>query len=103
MFITFSYELANCVGTHLAYREVRTVVAMLIQRFDMKFEEGYTPDDWLKAVRDDAVIVKGKLPVKLTPRLRDFPYRYTEESCFFFPLCKVPVERNSRKWRLTSS
>lgn len=44
------------------------VVALLVQRFDMKFVDGYNPGGWEKAIKDWLVVKLGELPVILTPR-----------------------------------
>lgn len=44
------------------------VVALLVQRFGMKFVDGYDPGDWEKAIKDWLVVKLGELPVILTPR-----------------------------------
>lgn len=67
-FIPFSYGPANCAGRNLALVEMRMVVALLVQRFDMKFVDGYNPGGWEKAIKDWLVVKLGELPVILTPR-----------------------------------
>lgn len=68
-FIPFSYGPANCAGRNLALVEMRMVVALLVQRFDMKFAAGYDPGSWNKAIKDWFVVKVGELPVTLTPRI----------------------------------
>lgn len=68
-FIPFSYGPANCAGRNLALVEMRMVVALLIQRFDMTFAAGYNPGSWNKAIKDWFVVKVGELPVTLTPRI----------------------------------
>lgn len=67
-FIPFSFGPAHCIGKQLAYHEMRIVVASILQKFDIRFADGYNPEQWLDAMRDDAVLVKGKLPVVLKAR-----------------------------------
>ena len=67
-FIPFSFGPANCVGKYLAYREMQVVITSIIQRYDFQFAEGYDPDQFLRDLKDDVVLVKGKLPVALTKR-----------------------------------
>ncbi|EJD01469.1 cytochrome P450 [Fomitiporia mediterranea MF3/22] len=67
-FIPFSYGPANCAGRALAMAELRMVVALLVQRFDMRLEEGYDPKEWNDKLEDWFVMLTGKLPVVLTVR-----------------------------------
>ncbi|KAH8118549.1 cytochrome P450 [Phellopilus nigrolimitatus] len=67
-FIPFSYGPVNCAGRNLALVEMRMVVALLIQRFEMRLEDGYDPRDWDKALEDRFVMKIGKLPVVLKAR-----------------------------------
>ena len=67
-FIPFSMGHANCVGKNLALAEIRVVVALLIQKFDMRFVAGYDPARWEKEMVDYMLLKLGKLPVEL--RLR---------------------------------
>lgn len=68
-FIPFSLGPANCAGKNLALVEMRMVVAVLVQRFDMTLAEGYDPDKWTDELNDWLVMSTGNLPVTLTPRL----------------------------------
>ena len=70
-FIPFSYGPANCVGKPLAMLEMRIVVALLIQRFDMRFADGYDASRWEKELGDFFVMVTGDLPVILSPRMKN--------------------------------
>lgn len=67
-FLSFSYGPANCVGRPLALNELRYVLAMLIHRFDMTFDDGYNPARWEKGLEDSFVLTKGELPVRLSVR-----------------------------------
>ncbi|KAH9477842.1 Cytochrome P450 67 [Psilocybe cubensis] len=67
-FIPFSHGAANCAGKNLAYMEMRMVVCMIMQRFDIELAKGYNPAQWLDDIKDYYVSVKGALPVVLTPR-----------------------------------
>ena len=67
-FIPFSTGPANCVGKNLALLEMRMVVASIIQKFDMRFDEGYDPNTWEEELQDFFVTKVGKLPVVLTAR-----------------------------------
>ncbi|KAL5511174.1 hypothetical protein ACEPAH_4389 [Sanghuangporus vaninii] len=67
-FIPFATGRANCVGKNLALMEMRIVVATIVQRFDMKFAEGYDPVKWEEELQDFFVMKVGKLPVVLHAR-----------------------------------
>lgn len=64
----FSVGHANCAGKNLALAEMRVVLALLMQKFDVKFAEGYDPKTWEKDMVDLFVLKLGKLPVVITPR-----------------------------------
>ena len=49
--------------------EMRMVVALLMQRFEMRFALGYDPKRWEEEIEDFFVVKNGKLPVVLTPRM----------------------------------
>lgn len=68
-FIPFSAGHAMCGGKSLAYAEMRMVVALLIQRFDMCFADGYDPNRWENEIQDVFVSKLGELPVVLTKRV----------------------------------
>ena len=68
-FIPFSYGPANCAGKLLAIVEMRMVVALLMQRFEIRFADGYDPLQWEIELKDYFVTSNGSLPVVLTPRL----------------------------------
>lgn len=67
-YIPFSYGPANCVGRNLAKREIMMLSSLLIQTFDMKFEEGFDPSTWEEKLHDHLVLTRAPLPVVLTPR-----------------------------------
>ncbi|KAG6808992.1 hypothetical protein H0H92_002067, partial [Tricholoma furcatifolium] len=67
-FIPFSTGPSNCVGKNLAWMEMRMLVCLLLQRYEMRFEQGYDPNRWEEEMCDYFVMMKGKLPVVLTPR-----------------------------------
>lgn len=68
-FIPFSAGFANCVGKTLALAELRMVVALLVQRFDMSFAEGYDPRRWESEIQDLFGSKLGELPVVLKLRV----------------------------------
>ncbi|KAG6816461.1 hypothetical protein H0H87_005944 [Tephrocybe sp. NHM501043] len=67
-FIPFSVGPSNCVGKNLAWMEMRMLVCLLMQRYEMRFEEGYDVTRWEEEISDYYVMMKGRLPVVLTPR-----------------------------------
>ncbi|KAF8235772.1 cytochrome P450 [Tricholoma matsutake] len=67
-FIPFSIGPSNCVGKNLAWMEMRMLVCLMMQRYEMKFEEGYRPGQWDDDMQDYYVMMKGRLPIVLTPR-----------------------------------
>ena len=71
-FIPFSLGPSNCVGKNLAMQEMRLVVCVLMQAFDMKLgvKDGFTAGDWEKDIEDLFLAKKGRLPVSLKRRVR---------------------------------
>ena len=67
-FMPFSAGHANCAGKNLALAEMRVVVALLMQKFDFSFAQGYDPRNWERDMVDLFVLKLGKLPVIVTPR-----------------------------------
>jgi len=67
-FIPFSFGPSNCVGKNFAWMEMRMVVCSILQKFDIKFQEGFVPRLYADSVTDYFVMGKGRLPVVLTPR-----------------------------------
>jgi len=67
-FIPFSVGPFNCVGKNLAYMEMRMLVCLVMQRFEIKLVEGYRVEKWDEDICDYFVMSKGELPVVLTPR-----------------------------------
>ena len=72
VFIPFSYGPANCVGKNLAILELRTIVSLLVRRFDMTFgmdeDRKYNPEQWEQEGEDWFVFKNGRLPVILSRR-----------------------------------
>ncbi|KIY70092.1 cytochrome P450 [Cylindrobasidium torrendii FP15055 ss-10] len=64
-FIPFAAGPANCVGKAMAMMELRCVVAMLVQEFDMEFATG-CGKDWSDGLKDYLVWSKEKLLVNLS-------------------------------------
>ncbi|KAI5120330.1 hypothetical protein M0805_000390 [Coniferiporia weirii] len=67
-FIPFSHGPANCAGKMLALTEIRCVTALLLQRFEMRFAEGYDVRRWNEDMEDSFVLTVGPLPVVLSVR-----------------------------------
>ncbi|KAF8954023.1 cytochrome P450 [Flammula alnicola] len=67
-FVPFSAGPTNCAGKNLAWMEMRMLVAMMMQRLDLKLEPGYKPEQWYEEIRDYFVTMKGALPTIVTPR-----------------------------------
>jgi cytochrome P450 len=58
----------NCAGRSLALHEMRTVLATLVQRFDVQFAPGFQPEDWTSQLKDQYILLHGHLPVVLNRR-----------------------------------
>lgn len=67
-FIPFSAGHANCAGKNLALAEMRMVLALLMQKFEMRFADGYDPRAWERDMVDLFVIKPSELPVVLKLR-----------------------------------
>ena len=48
--------------------EMRMVVALLLQKFEMRFADGFDTKMWEEHLEDFFVLANGKLPVVLTSR-----------------------------------
>jgi cytochrome P450 len=68
-FIPFSAAPRSCPGKNLAMMEMRLVVALIMQGFDMKIAEGYDINKWEGSLKDYFIVKKGQLPVVLTERV----------------------------------
>lgn len=67
-FIPFSFGPSICVGRNLALQEMRMVICLMMQRFDMKFSPDYDPQVWEENLEDFFIFKKGILPIILSPR-----------------------------------
>ncbi|KAF7980603.1 hypothetical protein HWV62_37374 [Athelia sp. TMB] len=67
-FTPFSFGPSICVGKSLALQELRMVVCLMLQTFDMRLAEGYDAQRWEKEVEDRLISHTGELPVVLTRR-----------------------------------
>lgn len=68
-FIPFSTGPANCAGKNLALAEMRAVVAVLVQRFDIAFAEEYDVDMYKVTMEDRFITQVGELKVVLSERV----------------------------------
>jgi cytochrome P450 len=68
-FIPFSYRFVNCTGKALAMVELRMVVALVVQRIEMQFKEGFEFGRWEERFEDYFVLRIGEVPVVLMPRV----------------------------------
>ena len=64
----FSMGPANCAGKNLALAEMRTVVAVIVQRFDIEFAQGYDPRTYETKLEDKFIVQVGELRVSLRTR-----------------------------------
>ena len=67
-FLPFSYGPANCVGRHLALREMALVVGALVRRFEFAFADGFAWQAWPGTLRDYLVLSRGPLLVTVRDR-----------------------------------
>ncbi len=67
-FMPFSTGPANCAGKNLALAEMRAVVAVLVQRFDVGFAEGYVAESYKEKLADRFITQVGELKVMLSLR-----------------------------------
>ena len=67
-FIPFSVGPFNCVGKNVAWMQIRMVVCLVMQKFEMKLAEKYQVERWEEDMTDYSVMITGELPVVLTPR-----------------------------------
>jgi hypothetical protein len=68
--LTSSPGPTNCVGRALALHEMRTVLAVFVRRFDVRFEPGFQAQDWLDQLHDKGILARGRLDVVLSSRTR---------------------------------
>ncbi|KAJ7633032.1 high nitrogen upregulated cytochrome P450 monooxygenase 2 [Roridomyces roridus] len=68
-FMPFSQGPANCVGQHLARRQVQAVIILLLNTFEVRFAKGFDGAAWPESVCDFFTATRGPLLVELTPRV----------------------------------
>lgn len=67
-YVPFSFGPANCVGKNLALQEMRILVCHMMQKLNMRFEEGWDPLEWERNLEDRMVYKTGCLPVIMERR-----------------------------------
>lgn len=67
-FIPFSFGPEICAGRPLAMNELRLITVLMVRYFDMKFVDGYDPEEWLKELEDWFIMSIGPVPVQLKLR-----------------------------------
>ena len=67
-FIPFSFGPTNCVGKNLAMQEMRVVVCHVIQKLDLRLEDGWDASEFTREHKDYFVAEVGKLPVTVRQR-----------------------------------
>ncbi len=67
-FVPFSIGPANCAGKNLALMEMRMVICGLIQRFEIRFADGWDCNEWDQSLRDIMVARIGELPLSFARR-----------------------------------
>ncbi|GLB42458.1 putative high nitrogen upregulated cytochrome P450 monooxygenase 2 [Lyophyllum shimeji] len=68
-FIPFSFGPANCVGRSVARREMMMVASAIVQKFDLRYADGFDGTSWLGNLHDHFTTKRGPLLVTLAPRL----------------------------------
>ena len=67
-FIPFSFGPWNCVGKNLAMLEMKMVLTHMLQKVNIRFQDGYDPADWLRNMKDKFVLSSGPLPIVVEKR-----------------------------------
>jgi len=67
-FVPFAGGFASCVGKNVALSNIRMVIALLMQKFDMRFADGYDPRKWEEDMEEWFVMKTGELPVVLSTK-----------------------------------
>lgn len=68
-FIPFSYGPYNCVGRHLARRELLMVASLLLHTFEMRFAAGFDHARWPDTLCDYFISARGPLLIDLVARV----------------------------------
>ena len=64
----FSFGPSNCVGKNMALLEMRVTTAILVQRFEFDFAEGFDPREWTENVREYVMCQKATLLARMRAR-----------------------------------
>ncbi|KAG6915541.1 hypothetical protein DXG01_011006 [Tephrocybe rancida] len=67
-FVPFSYGPADCVGKRFAMQELRAAICAILQKFTLRFADGYDKASWEAELCDYFVLKKPRMSVILTPR-----------------------------------
>lgn len=67
-FTPFSFGPSICVGKNLALQEIRMLVCLTLQTYDMRLAEGYDRQRWERELEDRLISHTGELPVVITAR-----------------------------------
>jgi len=67
-FVPFSLGPMNCPGKGLALLEMRMTIALLVQKFDMRLQDGWSQYNWENQIEDYFISSTGELPVVLSKR-----------------------------------
>jgi cytochrome P450 len=68
-FIPFSFGPWNCVGKNLALLEMKIVLTHMMQKLNIRLQDGYNPEDWLEQMEDKFVLKTGSLPIIVERRV----------------------------------
>lgn len=67
-FFPFGYGAHSCVGRQLALNELRAVLAVVCQRWDVILGEKHDEDTWKKGWKEHGSLQVGELWVRFIPR-----------------------------------
>jgi len=67
-FVPFSLGHMSCPGKGLAFVEMRIVLSMLVQKFDMRVKNGWNIKEWENGFGAYLILTRGKLPIELSLR-----------------------------------
>ena len=56
-YMPFSLGPANCAETNLVLLGMRAVICSLVQRLDMRLDEGWDPLEWERSIEDITIDV----------------------------------------------
>ncbi|EKM52101.1 uncharacterized protein PHACADRAFT_262568 [Phanerochaete carnosa HHB-10118-sp] len=67
-FMPFSFGPYNCVGKNIALAEIRQLLCHFMQKLDVHFADGTSPEQYEHAAEDMFIFVVGELPVVVQRR-----------------------------------